>query len=122
MRSNQPADQPGPVVAPGRARFPSLYQVNARVWLGELSGQPGRPLPLDQVPDEALDRLADRGFDWLWLMGVWQTGPAGEAVARALPALRAECQALLPDFTEDDIVSSPFAVRGYTAHADFGGD
>jgi hypothetical protein len=103
-------------------RFPSLYQIPTRVWLGELSGQPGRPLPLDQVPDPTLERLADLGFDWVWFMGVWQTGPASRAVSRSRPDWRAEYLAQLPDLTDDDICGSPFAVRGYTVHADFGGN
>jgi hypothetical protein len=103
-------------------RFPTLYQVNTRIWLSELSGQVCRPLPLDAVPDGTLDRLADLGFDWIWLMGVWQTGPAGVAVSRSVPPWRAEFQAVLPDLTDADICGSPFAVRSYTAHTDFGGN
>jgi hypothetical protein len=103
-------------------RFPSLYQVNTRHWLGELAGEPRRPLRLDEVPDAALDALADRGFEWLWLMGVWQTGAAGRAVSRSLSQWRAEFQILLPGLTDDDITGSPFAVRSYTVHSDFGGN
>jgi hypothetical protein len=122
MSLNQPAAEHGSVALPGQGRYPCLEQVNARVWLNELSEQPNQPLALDRVPDEALDRLTDEGFDWLWLMGVWQTGPAGRAVSRGLAGLGAEAKALLPDLREDDICGSPFAVRGYTAHSDFGGD
>jgi hypothetical protein len=61
----------------GSALYPSLYQLNARVWLTELSRALGRPATLDDVPDSELDRLAEMGFDWLWLLSVWRTGPAG---------------------------------------------
>ena len=54
-------------------RYPSLYQVNTRVWLTQLSRELGRPATLDDVPDEALDRFASLGFDWIWLLSVWQT-------------------------------------------------
>ena len=104
-----------------RPRYPALYQINTRVWLGELSGHPERPATFDEVPDAVLDRIAARGFDWVWMLGVWQTGPLGQEVARRQPQWRQEFQALLPDFGEDDIVSSPFAVQRYTANADFGG-
>ncbi len=30
---------------------PSLYQINTRVWLTELSRQLGRPATLDEIPD-----------------------------------------------------------------------
>jgi hypothetical protein len=66
---------------PRQPRYPSLYQVNTRIRLRELSRCLGRPATLDDLPDQELDRFAALGFDWLWLLGVWQTGPAGRAVA-----------------------------------------
>ena len=62
--------------------YPSLYQINTRVWLTELAQRLGRPATLDDVPDAALDGLARMGFDWVWFLSVWQTGPAGQRVSR----------------------------------------
>ena len=59
--------------------YPSLYQINTRVWLTELSRELGRPATLDDIPDAELDRLAEMGFDWVWFLSVWQTGPGGAA-------------------------------------------
>ena len=70
-------------------RYPSLYQINTRVWLTELSRTLGRDATLDDVPDAALDRLAEQGFDWVWFLSVWQTGPAAQAISRANPEWRA---------------------------------
>ncbi len=44
-------------------RYPSLYQINSRVWRTELSQALGRQAMLDDVSDAELDRLAKRGFD-----------------------------------------------------------
>jgi hypothetical protein len=63
-------------------RYPSLFQINTRVWLTDLSRSLKRPATLDDVPDAALDRLAKIGFDWIWLLSVWQTGLAGQRVSR----------------------------------------
>lgn len=101
---------------------PSLYQVNTRIWLNELGQAQGRPATLDDIPDADLDRLAQRGFDWVWLLGVWQTGAAGREVSRRHPDWRREFQAALRDLREDDIIGSPFAVRRYAVAADMGGD
>src|SRR5207344_163684 len=57
-------------------RYPSLFQINTRVWVTELSRSLGRPATLDDLPDAEIDRLALLGFDWVWLLSVWQTGPA----------------------------------------------
>jgi hypothetical protein len=56
--------------------YPSLYQIHTCVWLTELFRKFRRAATLDDVPDAGLDRLADLGFDWVWFLSVWQTGPA----------------------------------------------
>jgi hypothetical protein len=47
-----------------RPRYPSLYQINTRVWLTKLSRNLRSPATLDDIPDAELDRLAEMGFDW----------------------------------------------------------
>lgn len=105
-----------------RPRYPSLYQINTRVWLTELSRRMGRHATLDDIPDAELDRLAELGFDWIWLLSVWQTGQAAQQVSRANPEWRREFQETLPDLREEDIAGSGFAIKGYTVHTDLGGD
>ena len=70
--------------------YPSLYQINTRVWLTELSTKLGRPAKLDDIPDSELDRIAAPGFDWVWLLSVWRTGEAGTRVSRTNPEWRKE--------------------------------
>lgn len=103
-------------------RYPSLYQVNTRVWLTELSRQLGRPATLDDIPDAELDRFAQQGFDWIWLLSVWQTGLAAQRVSRTNPEWRREFEQTLPDLTDNDIPGSGFAITGYTVHESLGGD
>ncbi len=102
--------------------YPSLYQINTRVWLTELSRKLGRPAALDDIPDAELDRLAEIGFDWIWLLSVWQTGPAGQRVSRSNPDWRREFQETLPDLRDEDIPGSGFAITGYTVHQALCGD
>jgi glycosidase len=102
--------------------YPSLYQLNTRILLNELSPRIGRPATLDDVPDAMLDEIAQRGFAWVWFLGVWQTGEAARQVSRSNAKLRREFTKELPDLREEDIVGSPFAVKAWTAHQDFGGD
>ena len=101
-------------------RYPSLYQINTRVWLRELGFTLGRPATLADIPDEFLDQVAALGFDYVWFLGLWQTGSAGRQVSLSHPEWLREFQATLPDFTEADVSGSPFAVTGYTLHRDFG--
>jgi hypothetical protein len=103
-----------------QVRYPSLYEISTRLWLTELSRELGRRATLGDVPDAALDRIAALGFDWVWLLGVWQTGAACRRVSLNHQAWRRDYLASLNDFTEDDVCGSPFAVQSYTVHADFG--
>ena len=94
-RPGRAGDPPLPCLT-ALPRYPSLYQINTRVWLTELAAELGRPATLDDVPDEELDaiaaglrlglaaeRLADR-----------RGQPGGVADD---PGLRREFQATLPD-------------------------
>lgn len=105
----------------GRA-YPSLYQINTRVWLTELSRRLGRPATLDDIPDDALDRLADLGFDWVWFLGVWRTGSIGAQISRSNPEWRREFVETLPDLDDADIGGSCFAITAYEVPSDRGGD
>ena len=98
--------------------YPTLYQINTRILLGEI----GSGATLDDIPDALLDRLAALGFDVIWMLGVWQTGAAGRQVSRTQPEWRRGYPQELPDVREEDICGSPFAVQEYAAHRDFGGD
>jgi hypothetical protein len=103
-------------------RYPSLYQVNTRVWLREMTETLGKRATLDDIPDRELDRLADVGFDWIWFLGVWQTGPAGQRVSRENREWQTDFRQGLPDLREDDVCGSCFAITHYKVHSDFGGE
>jgi glycosidase len=124
--SNSPSENSAPdhraEAAPVRSRFPSLYQVNTRVSLRDLSQKLGRQAKLDDYPDSTLDRLAEAGFEWVWLLGVWQTGPAGLRISRGQPQWLAEFKETLPDFKLEDVSGSCFAIASYTVHYQFGGN
>lgn len=94
--------------------YPSLYQINTRVWLHLLSSEIGRQATLDDIPDDVLDEMANLGFDWIYFLSVWQTGAAGRKVSRSNPQWLVEYRKLLPDLQEDDICGSGFAISAYT--------
>ena len=102
------------------ALYPSLDQINTRVWLRKLANTLGRPATLADIPDAFLDQVAAMGFDYVWFLGLWQTGLAGRQVSLSHREWLQEFQATLPDFTEADISGSPFAVTDYRLHQDFG--
>jgi glycosidase len=102
-------------------RYPTLYEINAWVWLSELSKKAGKPVDLGSVPSAEWDAIAAHGFDAVWLMGVWERSPAGIAIANKNPGLIQDFQRALPDFRLEDNVGSPYCVRGYEVDKHLGG-
>lgn len=103
-------------------RFPVVYEINAWVWLQELSRAAGGPVSFAGVPQAELERLADLGFDGIWLMGVWRRSAGGRRVAREHPGLQEEFRRALPDYAPEDVVGSPYCVADYVVDESLGGD
>jgi glycosidase len=101
---------------------PTVYEINTRVWLNELSRQLGREISLADVPQEEILRIASFGFDAVWLMGVWQHSPAARQVARSYPEWQPGFRQALPDLAVDDIVGSPYAIYDYKVDERLGGE
>jgi len=100
---------------------PTIYEINTAVWLGDLSRQLARPVDLASVPAGEWDRLAALRVDAVWLMGVWQRSPAGLAIAQRNLALVSSFRTTLPDLRDEDVIGSPYCVRGYETEPGFGG-
>ncbi|CAN5903760.1 alpha-amylase family glycosyl hydrolase [soil metagenome] len=100
---------------------PALFEINTRTWLRRLSDDAGRQITLAEIDDGVFDDFARRGFEWIWLMGVWRTGAAGRAISRGTPAWRAEYKAALPDVTDEDIRGSCYSIVAYEVDAALGG-
>jgi hypothetical protein len=100
---------------------PCLLEINARTWLAHLARQAGRRLTLADIDDGVLAGIAGQGFDWVWLLGVWQTAPASRTVSRTNPAWQAGFREALPDLTDDDIGGSGFAISAYQVDDALGG-
>ena len=66
-----------------RAWMPGVVMIAKQtyVWLDQLSKQYGRRIHrLDQIPDEELNSLAARGFNGLWLIGLWERSEASRTI------------------------------------------
>ena len=71
-----------------------LIAKQAFVWLDQLSRAYGREIrTLDAVPDAELDVIASRGFNALWLIGLWERSPASRTIKRRCGNPEAEASA-----------------------------
>ncbi|MCL6258325.1 alpha-amylase family glycosyl hydrolase [Aquiflexum sp. TKW24L] len=105
-----------------KRNYPTLYQVNIRVWLNSISIKLCKRATLDDIPDHELDKIKEMGFEWVWLMGIWQTGSRGKEISRTNQDLLDEFERTLPDLKMGDIGGSGFAITSYEIHGDLGGN
>jgi glycosidase len=86
-----------------------LMAKSTYVWLEQLSKKYLRHIyRLDQIPDEELRLLADRGITGLWLIGLWERSRASKTIKR----LRGNREA----------VASAYSLKDYAIAEDLGGE
>jgi Alpha amylase, catalytic domain len=86
-----------------------LMAKSTYVWLEQLSKKYQRHIyRLDQIPDEELQLLADRGITGLWLIGLWERSVASRTIKR----LRGH----------SDAVASAYSLKEYQIADDLGGN
>lgn len=101
---------------------PHFYQINLMQWLSELSTRERKRIDISRIPRREWASLRERGFDAVWLMGMWQRSPDSALKARGEPSLVEECRRILSDFHPDDIVGSPYAVFDYRPDPQYGSE
>jgi glycosidase len=85
-----------------------LMAKNSYVWLEQLSRKYGRWIKtLDQIPDEELDILRDRGFTGLWLIGLWERSRASQRIKQRMG--------------DAEAVASAYSLYSYDIAEDLGG-
>jgi hypothetical protein len=102
-------------------KHPVIYEINTWVWLVELSRKYRKSVDLATVPKQEWDAIAAHGFDAVWFMGVWERSPAGIGISMQNAGLIEDFRRVLPDFSAEDNVGSPYCVRRYVVDEHLGG-
>jgi glycosidase len=85
-----------------------LIAKNSYVWLDQLSRKYQRAINhLDQIPDEELEILQQRGFTGLWLIGLWERSLASQKMKQMMG--------------NPDAVASAYSLMDYQIAGDLGG-
>jgi hypothetical protein len=108
---SHPGDIEYECFSPDQEWMPNVVMIakSTYVWLAQLSRQYGRAIErLDQVPDEELQTLANRGLNALWLIGLWERSRASERIKH----MRGQ----------QDAVASAYSLYNYSIAGDLGGD
>lgn len=99
----------------------SLLQISTRQYLYLLSQKYSRPITkIIDIPESVFDEWKQMGFEWVWMMGVWQIGQYGINFDRQDPYRRKKYDANCPGWTEEDVIGSPFAIVSYTINKELG--
>jgi glycosidase len=96
--------------SPDKEWMPRLVLIakNSYVWLEQLSRKYGRWIKtLDQIPDEELNILRDRGFTGLWLIGLWERSRASQRIKQRMG--------------DAEAVASAYSLYSYDIAEDLGG-
>jgi Alpha amylase, catalytic domain len=94
-------------------QHPHLYQIHTWAWLDELSRAAGHTVMLRDVPDAEWDRIQSRGFDLVYLLGIWTRSPGGRHIFRTDAASFKVFDHALPGWTVESVIGSPFSITGY---------
>ena len=97
--------------SPDQAWMPGavLIAKSTYVWLAQLSRKYSRHIGrLDEIPEEDIQELADRGINSLWLIGVWER-------SRASKTIKQLCG-------NRDAVASAYSLFDYRIADDLGGE
>ena len=99
----------------------SLLQISTRQYLYLLSQKYSKPITkIIDIPESVFDEWKQMGFEWVWMMGVWQIGQYGINFDRQDPYRRKKYDANCPGWTEEDVIGSPFAIVSYTINKELG--
>ena len=86
-----------------------LITKSTYVWLAQLSKKYNRKIKrLDEIPEEELRILAERGFNGLWLIGIWERSHA----SKKFKQLKGNSEAL----------ASAYSLKNYHVAPELGGD
>ncbi|MFX0085214.1 MAG: alpha-amylase family glycosyl hydrolase [Candidatus Hodarchaeota archaeon] len=98
----------------------NLYEINTRVWLYNLEKEFDEEITILKIPDSIWWNLKEKGFDWIWLMGVWKHSQLSiEDLKRHLGLLR-EIDDAFPNWKPEDVIGSPYSIIEYTLNPKLG--
>lgn len=85
-----------------------IYELNTRIFCRD------NECSVDTFPESFFESSEYGAADAIWLMGVWKPSIASRDIARSHTGLLGEYAKVLPDYSQDDIIGSPYAISEYT--------
>jgi glycosidase len=93
-----------------------IFELNTRVWIKKFP----QGTTLSTVPADFFKDLKDNGIDIIWLMGIWETCPSSVEKFCFQYNLTNSYSKALKEWTNDDVIGSPYAINDYKLAPMFG--
>lgn len=100
-------------------KHPTIYEINTRVWIRQFSTET-KAATLADIPSMYWDDLKSKGIDLVWLMGIWKICKSAVMKYAFEPDLVIEYKKALKDWTEEDVIGSPYAIDTYDVSYELG--
>jgi glycosidase len=88
---------------------PKLYEINTRIWINRF----GTGKKLSDIPEGFFSELRKKGFDIIWMMGLWKTSPLVIKDCCFSVDLVSAYNKSLRDWSTDDVIGSPYSIDDY---------
>lgn len=99
----------------------TLLEITTRPFLRILSEKYSRPITkISEIPESEFDEWKKMGFEWIWMMGIWQIGEYGLNHDRTRPNKIQKYNEICPDWKPEDVIGSPYAIVSYTINPELG--
>ena len=102
-----------------KVKYPFLYEINTRVWIKRFFPDK-KEYNLIEVPDDYWRELANKGFHYIWLMGVWETSSSLIPTCCFEDYLKRDYSKALKDWRTEDVIGSPYSINRYKLNPTLG--
>lgn len=98
---------------------PSIYEINTRIWIKRFASL-NEKATLENIPSSYWDDFVKKGFDYVWLMGIWKTCDSVIDKYCFEEGLVKSYDRALKGWKHEDIIGSPYAVDVYEPNTKIG--
>jgi len=99
-----------------------VYQIDIREFFYRHKSKNPSIKNLLDLPAEFFDDLKSIGVDFLWLLGIYEPSLASREISISMKDLHKKYYSSLPDWKEEDVIGSPYAITSYKISREFGGE
>lgn len=99
-----------------------VYQIDIREFFFRMKSTHSKVRNILDLPKEFFEELKSFGIDFLWLLGIYEPSQISKEISISMKDLHKKYHASLLDWTEDDVIGSPYAITSYKIASDFGGN